>query len=349
MKRVGVCGNFGANKDIGNGQIVKTKVLTEELKKHFGNDQVIIVDTFNWKKNPFKLFLKCLILVILCQNVVILPAQNGIKVFIPLFSILCKIFKRKLHYSVIGGWLPEFLLDNQMVLRNIKSIKAVYVETHSMKKALEKLGIKNVVHMPNFKNINLVPENFNTNIIKPYNLCTFSRVKKEKGIIDAINAVKEINERIGKRIFHLDIYGPIDPEFKEEFYNSISKNEIHVHYKGEVNSNQSTEVLKNYFALIFPTYYEGEGFPGTIIDAFSSGLPVIATDWRYNSELVSHGKTGFLYKLDKKNKSIGLKEVLVSIYEKPQLISSMKNSCLQEVKKYDPSIVMLEMIRKMEE
>ena len=50
--------------------------------------------------------------------------------------------------------------------------------------------------------------------------------------------------------------------------------------------------------MIFPTYYVGEGFPGTIIDAFSSGIPDIATDWRYNSEIVQNGKTGYIYKLN---------------------------------------------------
>lgn len=60
--------------------------------------------------------------------------------------------------------------------------------------------------------------------------------------------------------------------------------------------NQSTEVLKNYDALLFPTYYEGEGFAGTIIDAFAAGLPVIASDWKYNSEIIKQGITGVITK-----------------------------------------------------
>ena len=43
-----------------------------------------------------------------CEHVVILPAQNGVKVFIPLFVFL-KNFRKKLHYIVIGGWLPNFI------------------------------------------------------------------------------------------------------------------------------------------------------------------------------------------------------------------------------------------------
>jgi glycosyltransferase involved in cell wall biosynthesis len=50
-----------------------------------------------------------------------------------------------------------------------------------------------------------------------------------------------------------------------------------------------TKVLRDYFALLFPIYYIGEGFAGTAIDAFSAGVPVIASDWKYNSEVIKEG------------------------------------------------------------
>jgi glycosyltransferase involved in cell wall biosynthesis len=46
--------------------------------------------------------------------------------------------------------------------------------------------------------------------------------------------------------------------------------------------------------MLFPTYWEGEGFPGVIIDAFIAGLPVIATDWNMNKEIIEEGINGFL-------------------------------------------------------
>lgn len=63
----------------------------------------------------------------------------------------------------------------------------------------------------------------------------------------------------------------------------------YIRYGGSVPFDKSVNVLKDYFALLFPTYYEGEGFAGTLIDAYSAGAPVIviAFDWKYNSELVN--------------------------------------------------------------
>src|SRR5690554_6005885 len=115
--RVGICGHFGKRKNLLNGQTVKTKIITEELIKAFGQQSVKTVDTFGWSSNPILLLVKCFLLIKRCKNIIILPAQRGIKVFAPLFILLNKIFHRKLHYVVIGGWLPE-LLERKNGLKN---------------------------------------------------------------------------------------------------------------------------------------------------------------------------------------------------------------------------------------
>ena len=48
---------------------------------------------------------------------------------------------------------------------------------------------------------------------------------------------------------------------------------------------------------MFPTYWHGEGFPGVIIDACITGLPVTASDWNMNSELIKNGVNGYLVEL----------------------------------------------------
>ena len=81
------------------------------------------------------------------------------------------------------------------------------------------------------------------------------------------------------------------PEYyKERFAHLINQNKDFVEYKGVANYNQTVDVLKNYFALLFPTYFHGEGFAGCIIDAFFAGIPIIATDWLYNKDIVKDKK-----------------------------------------------------------
>lgn len=132
------------------------------------------------------------------------------------------------------------------------SFDGIYVETNTMRKALEIQGFNNVYVMPNFKDLNILKESElvypNT---EPYSLCTFSRVMKEKGIEDAVNAVKTVNEHFGRTVYTLDIYGQVDSAQTEWFNELENTFPSYIKYGGLVPFDKSVEVLKNYFALLF--------------------------------------------------------------------------------------------------
>ena len=199
--------------------------------------------------------------------------------------------------------------------------------------------------MPNCKNLKILDESelvYNTE--KPYKLCTFSRVMKEKGIEDAINAVKTINEKYGETVFTLDIYGQVDSNQTKWFENLQKTFPEYVKYGGLVSFDKSTEVLKNYFALLFPTYYDGEGFAGTLIDAMVAGVPVIASDWKYNPEIVVDKKTGILYKT--KNTAV-FTDKLDYIYNNAEAWNTLKLNCIGDAKKYLPENVIQILIKNL--
>ncbi|MDC0505936.1 glycosyltransferase, partial [Amylibacter sp.] len=52
--------------------------------------------------------------------------------------------------------------------------------------------------------------------------------------------------------------------------------------------------MSGYDFLVLPTTWHGEGYPGVIIEAFSIGLPVIATNFRAIPDLVKDNYNGFL-------------------------------------------------------
>ena len=303
------------------------------------------MDTNGWHKNPIKLIIQNFLLIKKCKNVIILPANRGVKVFVPFFSIINKFFHRKLHYVVIGGWLPEMLKDHPKLIDILTRFDGLYVETYSMLKALNSMGLYNVYYMPNFKPLKIITKDELVYEYKePYRLCTFSRVTKKKGIEDAIEAVKKVNSELKRVVCKLDIYGQIDKEYEERFNQLMSNFPSFISYKGIVPFNKTTEILKNYFVLLFPTTYEVEGFPGTLIDAFSAGVPVVASDWKYNSEIVTNGKNGFIYKggID------SLSKIIKKIVSKPEVIQLMKKNCIIEAKKYESKTVIKEFINKLE-
>lgn len=344
MYTIGICGHFANEKNLLNGQTVKTKIVTNELIRQLGQNQISTIDTHNWKKNPFKLLIQTFNLIKKSENIIILPAHRGVKVFVPLFLILNLFFNRKLHYIVIGGWLPE-MLNNNILLRNrLKKFDGIYVETISMMNSLKNLGLENVSVVPNFKVTKILKENeliFSQK--KPFKICTFSRVMKEKGIEDAINAINKINTNSKEMVYTLDIYGQIENGYEDRFKELQKKFPSYINYKGLVEFDKATDILKNYFILLFPTKYEGEGFPGTVLDAFAAGIPVVATNWKYNSEIITDMKTGFIYN----NQIDDLEYLLKDLALHPKKVQPLKALCLQEIHKYNPNIVIARLLKIM--
>lgn len=331
MPKAGIIGNFAINKDAKGGQTIRTRVVTNELQDIYGKDEIILLDTENWKRQKFTMFLNCVKIAIQCKNIIILPAHNGIKVFIPLFVILKAVFRKKLHYIVIGAWLANDLEDRNLLRYFTKKIDFVYVQTETLKTNLEKINVINTFIFPNFKKI-LPIENYvgNESNLSNNKLCTFSRVNEEKGIKAAIKVIRKINIDMDLNIC-LDIYGPVDPRFEEEFFNLVLENKEYINYKGSVDYNQSIAILNKYFLLLFPTRYYTEGFPGTIVDSFLAGTPVLASRWESCYDILSEGITGTTYNF---NDEADFEYQLIKLLNDNELVNKMKKNCIEESKKY---------------
>ncbi len=337
MKKVAVIGHFGGNREFLDGQTVKTKIVTSTLVKALGEEDVTKIDTYGGKKNLLKLPFRAFSALKNHSNVVILPAQNGLKVLSPILIVLNKLFHRKLHYCVIGGWLASYLENKKSLAKKLKKFNGVYVETSTMKEALEKMGFENIFVMPNCKELSPLDESqlvYSTE--EPLKVCTFSRVMKEKGIEDAVNAVNAVNEKAGRTVYALDIYGQVDPSQTEWFENLKDSFPEYINYGGLVPFDKSVEVLKDYFALLFPTRFYTEGIPGTFIDAYSAAVPVITSLWLNYPDIFEEGVSGWGYDFDKPEI---LECLLRKAAEAPNEFLKMKRSALSQAKKFSPDMV----------
>ena len=196
---------------------------------------------------------------------------------------------------VIGGFLPALLKRKPRYLKMLKKYRAHFPETENLKKDMEEAGLEQVYVLHNLKRLNtLSPDEVQICRDKEIKVCTFARITETKGVAYAVEAVRLANEALGGKYIHLDMYGMCPPSYQPTFDAILAENGDFVTYGGVVDFDKTTEVLKGYFAMLFPTYYHGEGFPGTVIDAYNAAIPMIATDWNYNADVITDGVNGIL-------------------------------------------------------
>ena len=340
--KISVIGSFGFGRKMRDGQTVKTKETYKILTERYGEAAINAVDTLGWVKAPWRLFYCVLHAARNSECVLILPARNALKV-IPYLLLFTKRDCTKLFYSVIGGWLPEFLKDKPILSKALKRFNGIWVETNTMKCALDAYGFQNITVVPNFKNLNILKkEELVYPELSPMRLCIFSRINKMKGIEDAVRAIKDVNFELGRTVYTLDMYGLISDDFKEDF-DQLSKDfPSYIQYKGCIPPEQSVDVIKNYFALLFPTLYTTEGIPGTIIDAYSAGVPVISAKWNSFVDIVDEHNTGIGFTQgDYASFKLSLKEIADS----PEIFCKMKPKCLEKALEYSPEITKEQILR----
>lgn len=330
MSKVGICGHFNIGFEAVGGQTIKTRIISESLIGFFGPEHVINIDTANWKKRAPIFLYECTKMAIKSDNIIILPATNGVKVLIPLFVFLSKILKKKLHYIVVGAWLPNLLENNHYLIKPTQNIDFIYAQTNTLIAKLYGFGISDAYLMPNFKKIKPVMIDANKNYKKPFKLCIVSRINYEKGIESAINVINRLN-KVRHQQVELDIYGPVEKAYKERFNHLLEQYSDSIKYKGIIDYNNTTDVIKEYFLLLFPTKYYTEGFPGTILDAYLSGVPVLASRWESWRDIIIEGVTGCTYDF---NNDDDFYRKLENLIQNKELVIQMKKSCLDEAQKY---------------
>ncbi len=332
--KVSIIGYLATQKPLFDGQTVKTKQLDSVLHSYLPSEEIGGLDMQVMRKSPVSFFWNFMKICRNSENVIILPAYGALLLF-PLLCLLYRGTNTKLFYDVIGGWLPGYVEKHKYLKVLLKKFDGIWVETTVMKKALEEKGFTNLTIVPNFKNITILKkEELDMNPSNPIRFCIFSRIMEKKGIDDAVNSVMEVDPE--GNTFALDIYGQIDPSYAEHFAELQKKLPANIHYCGCVDATKSTETLREYNALLFPTKFPTEGLPGTLIDAYSAGIPVVSARWNSYSDFVDEGKTGIGYTQFDYNELV---ETLRNIKKDPSMLTKMKVNCLEKAKEYSADTV----------
>ena len=334
LGKIGLIGRIDPECRLFDGQTVKTRMMYRMLCEMYGEESIVTVDTYDYKhRTPIVMadFVRCLAT---CDRLVVLLSTNGRRVFFPLLSFASKYMGKKVYHNLIGGWLASNLEKYPKWVKYLNSFEVNWVEAHALVERLSEKGVSNSEYLPNFKYFANGVIHANRHSDGRFRFCTFSRVMEQKGITDAAMAVEQLCSE-GKQC-RLDVYGPIDDGYKQDF-ERIIESSPRVEYKGCVAPEKSLGIVAAYDALLFPTKWKLEGIPGTIIDALAAGVPVIASKWQYYEEMLEDGVTGFGYGFGAQNQLKAVMESFMSLDDCTR--EKLSSNCTSRAREYSPETV----------
>jgi glycosyltransferase involved in cell wall biosynthesis len=133
---------------------------------------------------------------------------------------------------------------------------------------------------------------------------------------------------IKNKIGNLHVFGSgITPSYEEWLKENYKSNRIIFH--GFV---ETLKALGSIDVLIVPSLWH-EPLPRVIYEAYSEGIPVIASDRGGNPEIIDEGKTGYVYGAESEK---GLIDKLKLFSSNPELVMDMKAACLKKAEDFLP-------------
>jgi glycosyltransferase involved in cell wall biosynthesis len=323
-----VIGYFGFATNKFDGQTVKTRSIHQLLESKL-KAKVPYFDTEKLKSNKMSILFTFFQL-LGKKNLIYIPGKNNLTYFFPFLFFLSKIFKYNIQYFVVGGWLPEFIKDKKGIAKKLGRISGIYVETRKMEDILTtNYKFSNIIWFPNFRFS--TSERLQKTKSENLRIVYLSRITKKKGIELIFWLLGSLADDYNNLTIQIDFYGPIDENDKDYFNEQINLFQ-NTKYKGIADPETVQKILAGYDLLVFPTRYEGEGCPGIIIDAYFAGIPVLATNWKYNSEFIIDGETGYLFDIDEK---IKFRKILLELAENKSCLLEMGLKAKEFSKKFN--------------
>lgn len=322
-------GPCGGGKIPTNGASIKNYYIL----KSFDNEGVLykIVDTEFWKIKPY-IILKLIWHILSGFNKTFIISADSHSTY-KLLTILSILNYHHIIYWVIGGAIANEIKRGKYKITPYKKCKYILVEGDEMKNTLYSCGLTNVVTVPNFKNIGYIPIKKRKQEHELYSFVFLSRITPQKGCDELLQCIKLLNEKGYKQRLNLTFYGSIQESYRDNFLSQVNAIE-NVSYGGflDLRIEKNYDELSNFDVMLFPTFWKGEGFPGVLIDALIAGIPVIASDWNLNKDIIVDGVTGLIVP---PHNIEALANAILSIINNDVLLEKMTKSCQQYALKYD--------------
>lgn len=191
--------------------------------------------------------------------------------------------------STFASIVRVFSMKVHKFIRIYDCVDAMITPSKYLKNKLEKNGFsKNrIYNIPTFCN----EKNVKNSKIGNYGLY-FGRISEEKGVETIIKAYKKLDNS-----HKLKIMGDDSTEEAKKLKKYVLENKIeNVEFLGFKKGEELEQIIRDSRFVLVPSIWY-ENLPNTILEAFSYGKPVIATNIGSLTETIENGKNGFLFEI----------------------------------------------------
>lgn len=215
-------------------------------------------------------------------------SRRGMFMFGPLVYVLARLHNKPFIVRLFGGWFHEYYKTRsrfgQWLLQNtVLSANRCLFETRRIVTFFQQIGHGNPTWFANYTRLELM------NARKPHSsfqrtsckrLIFLGHVKDMKGVGTILECAGQLPNDVS-----IDVFGPLY-DYTAEQIDEGGQGQIR--YRGILSREQVIDQLWHYDALLLPTFYDTEGYPGVIIEAFCHEMPVITTRRGAITEIVDH-------------------------------------------------------------
>ena len=295
MKKAIVIGAYGSQTSQLDGQTVKTRSVYNLLKNRFVG-KVAKTDTLEIKRKPW-LLLNMVYQLLTCNYIILIPSVRSLTFLLPALFYLSKLLQFDIICICIGGKQEEFFngtftgKPHYWHMKLCRQIKAFLPEMNAVNEGLKRNCLfRNTAVFPNFRRYEdvIIP----CNHYRDLKIVFMARIRKDKGYPAVFMLADYIQqENLSATI---TFFGPIAPECDADFNALLSSHDQVTSYGGILNPKDIQKTLSQYDVMVLPTTHYTEGFPGSVLDVYIAGIPVVVTEWEYAREFVDDGETGFV-------------------------------------------------------
>jgi glycosyltransferase involved in cell wall biosynthesis len=242
---------------------------------------------------------------VFADRIVIFSSNRFVTVVGGPMAVVMKLLRKPVSLRIFGGAFELYFQSRPrpirwLIRRMFSCCDRIVAEPLLSAKALETIWPDRIRGVRNYR-IPIPgtgPRTFDSRRVR---FVFTGTVRGLKGIDELITAFADVRRRLASQRpdvrATLDIYGPLQEGSSDQVTAlDAARQDADITFHGQVNNDALMRAYHVADVFVYPTYWPTEGHSGAMIEALFHGLPVVASDWRANPEVIQDGVNGLLCK-----------------------------------------------------